>query len=105
MQEILPRFFRVVHAQDAIVNLAPCCINKNFQHKDCKIKRYCPCHGGKEIWYENSMGPDDTYQVCHGDGDGSCPRHFRMSLKDHMVYFEKTIASECKKESVVAPTM
>ncbi len=103
MQKILPFFFRVVHANDAVVRLSPCCLNVDLSHKGCKVKDLCPIHGGQEIWYHSGMDQNDTYKVCGKDGDGSCGNRFIVSVEDHRFYFERDLAEHCLKKSVVVP--
>ncbi len=94
----LPNFFRVVHSNDIVIRLAPCC---SALFLNCKVKDHCPLHGGEELWYDNDMETDDTYVVCDKDGDTSCKNMFASSLLDHLTYFGVRLGSYCVKKSDV----
>ena len=54
--------FRVVHHEDWVAHLPPCCAT--FHFGQCSNAPQCPYHHSTEIWYDNTMGLDADFIIC-----------------------------------------
>eukprot|EP01059_Diplonema_ambulator_P021459 TRINITY_DN3564_c0_g3_i1.p1 TRINITY_DN3564_c0_g3~~TRINITY_DN3564_c0_g3_i1.p1 ORF type:complete len:469 (+),score=97.56 TRINITY_DN3564_c0_g3_i1:43-1449(+) len=91
----LPQMFRVIHYDDEIPHLCPCCADGIY----CQNAETCPYHVSREIWYQQEMIPNSNFTMCNtADGeDPLCSNSLSMpvSLNNHLYYFGIVVGSYC----------
>ncbi|KAJ9456247.1 Lipase [Diplonema papillatum] len=92
----LPKtLFRVVHADDCIPHLCPCCANGIL----CLQAATCPYHISQEIWYPKTfMNSSEFYTCSETDAeDPTCSNSqgITLGVQNHLYYMGVQVGSYC----------
>eukprot|EP01064_Diplonema_japonicum_P028261 TRINITY_DN4295_c0_g1_i1.p1 TRINITY_DN4295_c0_g1~~TRINITY_DN4295_c0_g1_i1.p1 ORF type:complete len:466 (+),score=58.52 TRINITY_DN4295_c0_g1_i1:1502-2899(+) len=95
----LPQMFRVVHADDCVPHLCPCCAS-GIQ---CLQAETCPYHVAQEVWYPRVVMAPENYTMCDPN-DGEDPRcsnsqTVTLSVQNHLYYFGMKVGDYCYNPS------
>jgi hypothetical protein len=89
------QIFRVVHENDIVPHLPPCCLTIS---NNCPTTAGCPYQHPVEEWYDNSMVPGSTWKACsttNGEDPTCSDSQIDVSIPDHLVYFGLDVGSGC----------
>ncbi|CAD5226223.1 unnamed protein product [Bursaphelenchus okinawaensis] len=70
-KKLIPWYYRVTHTQDVIIDIYPKSLG--FEHH------------GSEVWYNNTMVPGSSYQICELE---CVKNNTHENMEDHRHYFD-----------------